>query len=109
MAVGKSQLTPVPSEPSASERLDSWKEIAAYLKRDESTVRRWEKEGLPVHRHTHKRKATVYAHKSEIDAWWDDGRARLGLIETATAGQRWRVVWWAVAVLVLLGVGLGLN
>jgi len=38
-------------------------------KRDESTVRRWEKEGLPVHRHTHKRKATVYAHKSEIDVW----------------------------------------
>jgi hypothetical protein len=27
-------------EPAAGERLDSWKEIAAYLKRDESTVRR---------------------------------------------------------------------
>ena len=33
-------------------RLDSWKEIGAYLKRDVTTVRRWEKrEGLPVHRH----------------------------------------------------------
>ncbi|HSG00837.1 MAG TPA: hypothetical protein VLA20_06880 [Vicinamibacterales bacterium] len=38
----------------ADERLESWKEIAAYLKRDESTVRRWERsEGLPVHRHQH--------------------------------------------------------
>src|SRR6266700_7977184 len=99
MAVAKPQSPPEPFESPATEKLDSWKEIAAYLKRDESTVRRWEKEGLPVHRHTHKRKATVYAQKSEIDAWWDDGRARLGLIETATADQRRRVVWWAVAVL----------
>jgi len=33
-------------EHAADERLDSWKEIAAYLKRDESTVRWWEAEGL---------------------------------------------------------------
>ncbi len=109
MAVGKPQSPPEPFESPATEKLDSWKEIAAYLKRDESTVRRWEKEGLPVHRHTHKKKATVYAQKSEIDAWWNDGHARLELIEPATAGRRWRVVWWAVAGLVLLGVGLGLN
>ena len=64
------------SEVCASERLDSWKEIAAYLKRDESTVRRWEKEGLPVHRHVHDKKATVYAYKSEIDVWWKDGLVR---------------------------------
>jgi len=32
-------------------RLESWKEIALYLGRDVTTVRRWEKrEGLPVHR-----------------------------------------------------------
>ncbi len=48
MAEGKPLSTPEPSEPPASKRLDSWKEIAAYLKRDESTVRRWEKEGLPI-------------------------------------------------------------
>ena len=35
-------------------RLDSWKEIAAYLKRYVTTVRRWEKrEDFPVHRHVH--------------------------------------------------------
>ncbi len=109
MGVGKSQSTPEPSEPLVSERLDSWKEIAAYLRRDERTVRRWEQEGLPVHRHAHKRKATVYGYRSEIDVWWNDGHGHVELVETATAGQRWRVVWWAVAGLVLLGVGLGLN
>jgi len=36
-----------PPEPHVTDRLDSWKEIAAYLKRDERTVRRWEEhEGL---------------------------------------------------------------
>ena len=36
------------------DRLDSWKKIASYLKRDVSTVQRWERrEVLPVHRHLH--------------------------------------------------------
>lgn len=35
----------------ANLRLDSWKEIAAYLCRGERTVKRWERErSLPVHR-----------------------------------------------------------
>ncbi|HEY7498630.1 MAG TPA: hypothetical protein VH740_08960, partial [Vicinamibacterales bacterium] len=52
------------------DRLDSWKEIAAYLKRGVRTVRRWEKdEGLPVHRHLHQVLGSVYAYRSEIDAW----------------------------------------
>ena len=50
--------------------LQSWKEIGAYLQRDSTTARRWEKEeGLPVHRHTHKSRSSVYAFPSEIDAW----------------------------------------
>jgi Tol biopolymer transport system component len=62
-------------EPSAArDRLDSWKEIAAYLKRDVTTVRRWEKrEALPVHRHLHEQRESVYAFRDEIDAW---GRQR---------------------------------
>jgi hypothetical protein len=54
----------------ALDRLDSWKEIAAYLKRDVTTVQRWEKrEGMPVHRHLHDRMGSVYAFSSELDAW----------------------------------------
>lgn len=43
-----------------NERLDSWKEIASYLKRDVRTVQRWERrEGLPVHRHQHEKLGSV--------------------------------------------------
>jgi TolB-like protein/Tfp pilus assembly protein PilF len=52
------------------ERLDSWKAIAAYLKRDVTTVQRWERrEGMPVHRHRHDKRGSVYALASELDAW----------------------------------------
>ena len=51
-------------------RLDSWKEIAAYLKRDIRTAQRWEKlEGLPVNRHRHDERGTASAYSSEIDRW----------------------------------------
>src|SRR6202041_779960 len=51
-------------------RLESWKEIAGYLGRDVTTVRRWEKrEGLPVHRLQHSRLGSVYAYTVELDAW----------------------------------------
>jgi Tol biopolymer transport system component len=57
-------------EGSDEKQLESWKEIAAYLKRDVRTVIRWEKsEGLPVHRHLHQARSSVYAYPSEIDAW----------------------------------------
>jgi TolB-like protein/tetratricopeptide (TPR) repeat protein len=68
--------TPPPStRPGAadglSDRLDSWKDVAAYLRRDVTTVQRWEKrEHMPVHRHLHDRHGSVYAYRSEIDAWW---------------------------------------
>jgi len=63
------ELTPHPARAS-DDRLDSWKEIAGYLKRDVTTVRRWEKrEGMPVHRHVHDKLGSVYAFRSELDAW----------------------------------------
>ena len=47
----------------ARRRLDAWKEIASYLGRDVTTVRRWEKrEGLPIHRHLHRKLGSVYAY-----------------------------------------------
>src|SRR5262245_47277930 len=66
------------SDTTASDRLDAWKDIAAYLKRDVSTVQRWERrEGLPVHRQQHDKLGSVYAFRSEIDAWRVT-RSRLG-------------------------------
>ena len=59
-----------PSMRPPEDRLDSWKEIAAYLNRDVTTVQRWEKrEGMPVHRHLHDRMGSVYAFRAELDAW----------------------------------------
>src|SRR6266853_5445353 len=58
--------------------LDSWKEIAAYLHRDVKTVQRWEKrEGMPVHRHVHDKRGSVYALSSELDAWLQSRKLRL--------------------------------
>jgi len=50
--------------------LDSWKEIASFLNRGVRTVQRWERtEGLPVRRHKHLERGTVFAHPSELKAW----------------------------------------
>jgi tetratricopeptide (TPR) repeat protein len=51
-------------------RLDSWKAISAFLGRDVSTARRWEKEsGLPVHRVPGNKRHAVYAYTDEMDSW----------------------------------------
>lgn len=50
--------------------LDSWKEIATFLKRGVRTVQRWEHtENLPVHRHQHQKRGSVYALRSEVTDW----------------------------------------
>ena len=42
---------PSPRVGERADRLESWKEIAAYLRRDVRTVQRWERhERLPIHR-----------------------------------------------------------
>lgn len=67
-----SQGVPVLANRNAKDRLDSWKEIATHLKRTVRTVQRWERhEGLPIHRHLHRNANSVYAHKSELDEWWN--------------------------------------
>jgi hypothetical protein len=65
-----SALTPHPE--ASDQRLGSWKEIAAHLGRGVRSVQRWEREdGLPVRRLSHHRRGSVYAYKSELDAWWE--------------------------------------
>ena len=88
-----------------SERLDSWKAIAAYLRRDESTVRRWEKEGLPIHRHVHAKKASIYAYTSEIDLWWNTDRTPV--FAEAAKGPRGRLGWLLTICSILLAAAAG--
>lgn len=107
-------------------RLDSWKKIAFYLRRDVSTVQRWERrEGMPVHRHRHDKLGSIFAYRSELDAWWESRRTHLtreGTGETAQPAPlsparaeasrtnpspvlASRYVWWALAAVLALIAG----
>ncbi|MGB6973197.1 MAG: tetratricopeptide repeat protein [Terracidiphilus sp.] len=87
-------LEALQAESPPDKRLDSWKEIAGYLNRDVTTVQRWEKrEAMPVHRHVHAQRGSVYALRSELDAW-RDGRSLNSLevdtepaVETLTVAE----------------------
>jgi len=58
---------PLTSKP---DRLESGKDIATYLGREVRTIQLWERsEGLPIHRHQHEKRSSVYAFRSELDAW----------------------------------------
>ncbi|HEV2489856.1 MAG TPA: hypothetical protein VGT03_08610 [Candidatus Acidoferrales bacterium] len=59
-----------PGRRTAEDRLESWKEIAQYLRREVRTIQRWEKrDGLPIHRLQHDKLGSVYAFKSELETW----------------------------------------
>jgi len=75
--MGESTYEIPPMEKPPEKRLDSWKEIAVYLNRDVTTVQRWEKrEGMPVHRHVHDKRGSVYALPDELDGWIQSRKPR---------------------------------
>src|SRR5688572_5086126 len=107
------QPRPADSPPdSAADRLDSWKEIAAYLKRDVSTVQRWEKkEGLPVHRHVHDKLGSVYAFRAELEDWRRAGHPIEGDVAAKVPVVRhssWRRAIASAVVVVVGGLLVGL-
>lgn len=54
----------------SNDRINGWKAIGVHFGRDRTTVIRWAQErGLPVRRIPGGKGATVYALKSELDAW----------------------------------------
>jgi hypothetical protein len=56
---------------SKERKLESWGEIAAYLRREIRTVQRWEKTlGLPIRRLQVGKQSSVYAFPSELDKWY---------------------------------------
>jgi hypothetical protein len=96
--------------PDGNDRLESWKEIASYLGREVRTVQLWEKnEGLPVHRQQHTRQGSVYAFRSELDAWRSARASSPALAEAQpepesqlTPAHRKSPALWLVAALVLV-------
>ena len=88
---------------SVESALESWKEIAAYLQRDVRTVTRWEKsEGLPVHRHLHRSRSSVYAYPSQLDAW----RAGRKPSEEVLPGRKWWGPAHAYAIVLIASLSL---
>ncbi|HZW96541.1 MAG TPA: tetratricopeptide repeat protein [Candidatus Eremiobacteraceae bacterium] len=102
------------SETPSERRLDSWKEIATYLGRDVTTVQRWERqEGMPVHRHLHHKRGSVYALSFELDAWRQGRKLRSeeeqepaleaagadGRQTTVPRGRHWLILGSSVVVL----------
>jgi len=86
--------------------LESWKEIAGYLRRTPKTCQRWERElGLPIHRLDGSPKASVFAYQGELDRWLNDKlheRELAGDRPVQTGPQRWsRIVLPAVLSLAL--------
>jgi tetratricopeptide (TPR) repeat protein len=73
--MGAPHPKPEPATQRDAVRLESWKEIAAYLRRTIRTAQRWERdEGLPLHRHGHEQRDSVYAIAPELDAWLEERR-----------------------------------
>lgn len=87
----------------AARQLNSWKEIAAHLGRETRTIQRWEKEeGLPIHRHLHSKRSSVYAFPEELDDWWRNRpalQAEGQLPNDKPARSQRTRVWLAAAVL----------
>jgi len=116
--MGEPSLNKSLSEIPAERRLDSWKEIALYLHRDVTTVQRWEKqEGMPVHRHLHQKRGSVYVLSSELDAWRQSRKLHFEEEQepaleappdpdvqhtTVPPGRRWFVLGFAAVVLAAL-------
>ena len=104
--------------PGPENRLDSWKEIATYLKRGVRTVQRWERlSGLPVHRLELDRQSSVFAYKSELDAWWQSrrqtpeaGDEEISAASVPPTASRSRLpVWTTLIVVLTIGVALALT
>jgi Tol biopolymer transport system component len=105
------QATPSPGigADAQGQRLESWKEIASYLGRDVTTVRRWEKrEGLPVHRLHHSKLGSVYAYTKELDAWREEraSAAAADVSEVPLAKSTSLTGWRFVLPLAAAGVAL---
>ena len=75
------------------------------MRRGIRTVRRWERqEGLPVHRHLHRKAGSVYAFRSEVDAWWNNRPSPADSSKEKLL-SRWKLRhWWAIGIVLIIGL-----
>jgi len=102
-----SPTDPNDAAPPSQDRLGSWKAIAAYVNRDVTTVQRWEKrEGMPIHRHVHDKRGSVYAFRSELDAWMRNRRPQAEEEHGAGPRRKMAMIAMVVAAVALTGAGV---
>ena len=102
-------MTDLPEQTNiATSRLEGWKAIAGYLNRDVRTAKRWEaQEALPIHRHRHAARSSVYAFQDELDVWRANRRPA-AKEQPVSLTARQRALTLAPAILtVLLAAGGG--
>ena len=100
----------LPAPPEDEPRLEGWKRIALHLDRDVRTVRRWEKnQGLPVRRLMHDKQASIYAYRSELDAWVADRVAPSSPAGSPAGYARKPAYRWSLLLVPLLVVALVLG
>lgn len=99
----------IPMSEHGRHRLSSWKEIAAYLRREVRTVVRWEKErGLPVHRVPGGQGRSVFAFTDELDRW-AAGELSAGTPSGSTPASLFRArLALAASVVILAAIAAGL-
>lgn len=88
--------------------LESWKDIAEYLKRSERTLRRWEGElGLPIHRLDGTPSARVFAYADELDLWMAEklNRVRNEARISTSIHRRW-IKWILVSSSAVAGLAV---
>jgi len=109
---GTSRDKPKDSGPAAPERrLNSWKEIAAFLGRTERTAKRWEAtQGLPIRRVPSSGRGSVFAYEHELRNWLDGveakGPAAAGNLEKAAIDKRRLVMTFATVLVLLLATSI---
>jgi hypothetical protein len=101
--------------PDSPRRLNSWKEIASYMRREVRTVMRWEKErDLPIHRGPGGKAGVVFADTHELDAWTRGDKAASEALAPAAlpidpvaraATRRWTAAAMTATLALALGVG----
>src|SRR5271154_7031916 len=86
------------------DRLESWKEIATYIGRDERTAMRWATErGMPVHRVPGGKRSRVFASRAEISSWLSGIRSAVAESTPAPVARRHVSASW-----IIIGAAAGL-
>ena len=96
-----------------NDRLDGWKSISSYFKRDRSTVMRWARErGLPIHRLPGGKHGTVFAIEAELADWSlknsdasFEGQPENPPVIPPRLSRSWQIALRLAAAALLIGLG----